>query len=240
MPMKPVASIAAVLACLALGSVARADFVITVNDAMIAQGSQGFVDVTITSTNPAGSPVPDNIASFSALFQISPIASGGRLMDLIPINQIDLFPPNYTGGLPYVLGTDMFFANGNPGGPPDPSQMLPGAADDGGFGDVNMQVPVGGALLVRLLLRPEGGSLTPLQGDTFSISLVPSSGQGSFIDNTNFADADLNTTPFTSVSGTVTIGPRAVPEPSATAMACGIFLVCAGLGARRSVGRRSR
>jgi hypothetical protein len=60
-------------------------------------------------------------------------------------------------------------------------------------------------------------AITALAGDTFTISLVPSSAAG-FSGNTGFA-ANGVFAPFTSVPGTVTItAASAVPEPASLAL----------------------
>ncbi len=70
-------------------------------------------------------------------------------------------------------------------------------------------------LLLQMTVTAATGTLSPVAGDTFTISLIPNV-------NTFFSDGVTNI-PYTSTSGTVTIGstPAAVPEP-ATILLVGI------------------
>jgi hypothetical protein len=80
-----------------------------------------------------------------------------------------------------------------------------------------VNVPLTDALLTRLQIVPAAGALAPIEGDVFTISLIPSA-------NTVFFDADFNEIPFQSIAGTVTIGPAVseIPEPSSLAIMLGM------------------
>lgn len=86
-------------------------------------------------------------------------------------------------------------------------------------------------------------------GDTYTISLVPSSGNGSNNSNTAvtfFDTVDLNFhetgyVGFTSTSGTITITPASVPEPGSLVLGLSAMAMVAGVGAgrrRRGRGRK--
>ena len=77
----------------------------------------------------------------------------------------------------------------------------------GGDGTVTGSVDIGAAndLLLQLSVTAATGALSPVPGDTFTISLIPNA-------NTSFSDNGTDI-PFTSTAGTVTISPTSVPEP---------------------------
>ncbi len=84
-------------------------------------------------------------------------------------------------------------------------------------------------------------------GDSYSISLLPSSGNGSmstssqtYFDVVNFnTGAETSAVPFTSTPGTVTIVASAVPEPASIISGLTALLILAGVHGVRRV-RRSR
>ena len=85
----------------------------------------------------------------------------------------------------------------------------------------------GTALLIPLLIQ--ASSIPPALGETFTISLDAA--------GTTLFDADFNTIPYSSTSGTVTIA--AVPEPPSFALAClSMPLVLLAAVARRRLHRR--
>jgi hypothetical protein len=87
-------------------------------------------------------------------------------------------------------------------------------------------------LLASLTVTTLTGA-SPLVGDAFTISLVPTS--NTFFDNFDFnSGSELTATPFTSTSGTVNIVAAAVPEPSSLVTGLTVLLILAGVhGARR-------
>jgi len=84
-------------------------------------------------------------------------------------------------------------------------------------------------------------------GDAFTVSLAPRSGTGSVFDNPNtyFDNFDFNSgtelsaTPFTSVSGTVTITASAIPEPASIISGLTALLIVAGFHGVRRLRRHS-
>ncbi len=99
--------------------------------------------------------------------------------------------------------------------------------------------------LLAILSITAATSAPPILGDSFTISLVPSSGDGSINTNsyTYFDNFDFNTfteisaSPFTSNLGTVTIMSAAVPEPASIVAALIVLLIVAGVHGCRA--RRS-
>ena len=96
-------------------------------------------------------------------------------------------------------------------------------------------------LLASLTVTTATGA-SPVVGDTFTISLVPTLGTGSmsanpntYFDNFDFNSvAEVSFTAFTSTPGTVTIVASAVPEPVSIISGLTALLILAGVhGARR-------
>jgi hypothetical protein len=197
-------------------AVSRADFVVTVGSATVAQGGTGTVDVLIRSTNPAGDP----LSSFGFDFQI--LSAGAAHLDFQnPQHDAQLAQAGYVfaGNSGDAVDKVAVGAVHSVAGGVN-NQFVGGDETDSG-GNVSVQ---GNVLLVRLDLTALTSS-APLAGDRFTVALVADAFTG-------FRDANNAPIPFTSTLGVVTIG-AAVPEPSAlvTTLIGGALIL--GLVARR-------
>jgi hypothetical protein len=193
----------AALVCLTLTAGARADLVITGGTGTAAtNGGTGVVDFTISSTTGT-----DALSSFNVQLQIS-VLSGGSFLQFTPTQ------PNPTSSSNYVFAGNSFGANNSlPFWGPPTLTVTPNDTISGGDKTANsasVTIPTSpGSLLMEVQFQAAAGSAV---GDSFAISLVPSSGLGNsqtFFDNQNTA---LN---FTSTAAVVTLSaPAASPEPS--------------------------
>jgi hypothetical protein len=177
---------------------ARADVVVTIGNATIAQGGTGSVDVMIRSTNPAGDP----LSSFGFEFQLTP--TGPRHLDFRnPQRDAQLTLPGYV-----FAGNSGDLVDGSAVGAVHSigsgtnNQFVGGDETDSGD-DVTVK---GDVLLARLDLTAATSS-PPQAGDTFSLSLL----SGPF---TGFRDSNNSPVAFSSTTGTITMAAAAVPEPS--------------------------
>ena len=83
-------------------------------------------------------------------------------------------------------------------------------------------------------------------GDSYTVSLIPASGNGSinsstqtYFDLYNFnTGVETSAVPFTSTPGTVTISAATVPEPSSMALALTVILISMGVVGVRRLRRR--
>jgi len=129
---------------------------------------------------------------------------------------------------------------GSPGRTVYPNDTFTGA--DSSFSGNPVSLSSGNTYLLASLTVTTATGASPLIGDSFTISLVPTSGTGSlsanpntYFDNFDFnSGSELSSTPFTSTSGTVNIVATAVPEPSTIVSALTALLILAGFhGVRR-------
>ena len=184
------------LGMLSLSSFVRADLVISVDSLTLAPGGTGTLDVNINSTNPLG----DNLDTFGFEFQIT--TSRPTVLEFVSTQ------PN-----PYSNSSYVFFNNSLNQGPPVfalGTVSSVGAQSNtyiGGDGTVTGSADIGSPnqLLLQLSVTAATGALSPVPGNTFTISLIPGA-------NTSFSDNGTGI-PFTSTAGTVTISPASVPEP---------------------------
>jgi len=204
----------------------RADFVISFDaNTQIAAGSSGFVNVYISSTNPGGQPL--NQTSF----ELALTPSGSTRLEFqnspAPGSDPTYNDPNYvfTGG----NSLNQFF-----GLPLGSAQTSSAQNDRFAGGDLALLDVMVGATpkLMGMIPITAVTGLPPASGDTFTVSLVPTSAPGNS-GQTGFADTVGGFQPFTSGIGTITItGITASPEPSA------LILVGTGVGLSWLVGRR--
>ena len=211
------ATLGAGLLGLLLAGPGRADFIITVGNLSLPQNSSGFLAVTIQSTVAGGEPL-----DFTA-FEYRITTSSGRLLEFqnspAPSSDPTFANPNYV-----FFGDSLDQMTSSPLG----TAFTTTTTNDSFMGgDLKADPPPAlvPAAPSKLLAELPVSAVTALVGDTFTISLVPSSGAG-FSGNTGFA-ADGVFAPFTSIPGTVTITPAvsAVPEPASVTLA----LIGAGL-----------
>ncbi len=222
---------------------ARADLVITVGDQSLPVGTAGDVPVYISSTTGM-----DELNSENFAFQIT--ATDNTLLDFgtSPLTTLsgstDLTFSDASAT--YLFHGDSFvqmnagFGLGNSYQTVVPFDTFAGG--DGTNDSQNMQVTTSPLLLAMLPLVPDANR-PAAAGDTFTISLIPSSDAApTNYDNsvnlavyTGFIDANSTFYPYSSVSGTVTI--TAVPEPSTWLLSLAASGMIAGY---RAMQRRKR
>jgi hypothetical protein len=188
---------------LALGTQARAGFVIIISDATIAQGGTGSVDVYISSDNPSG----DSLSSLSFQFQISPNGPG-TLQFVSSQSDSQLSAANY------VFANNSADLLGMPptsvGNVTSQGNLYTGGDSPNDFVDAIVTTPT---LLATLDVSAAAVTPSPGQDTHFTISLL----NNIF---TSFQTFDQNNDPismsFSATPGTVTVTPRVstvVPEP---------------------------
>ncbi|MDB5349625.1 MAG: hypothetical protein JWN86_872 [Planctomycetota bacterium] len=222
--MRQVGSIALILAALLalVASPVRAGLIISFNnDNPVAVGSTAFVDVFISSNADVLS--PDKINNFQFDFLIT--TSGPTRLEFTampPTTYLD--DPSYLFHLDSTAGL-----TSSPVGTASqtdvPNDTFIGADSTFSFNSVNLSSVNSPKLLARLQVTAIT-SLPPALNDTFTISLVASSGNGSslgnassYFDVVNASQDELSAVPFTSTPGTVTI--TAVPEPATLLLVLG-------------------
>jgi hypothetical protein len=220
----------------------RADVILTVDSTTISPGGAGTVDVWLASTASASS--PDQIDNYAFVLQISNNGMDGTQLSFNP-NQ-DFTP--VANNSSYLFYNDSFGVSGNV------TTSMTGYPNDTFTGSDSTAVgnPVSistgtSYLLASLTVLTATGS-PPIANDSFTISLIPTSGTGSvmgnpapvtYFDNFDFNNTgtELSATPFTSVSGTETIsqGSPVVPEPASIVSGLIGMVVLAGfVGVRRA------
>jgi len=227
---------------------ARAGLIISIGNASVAQGGTGTVDVLLTST--ASSGTPDLINNYG--FQLQITNNGVDNTQLaFSANQDFGYSNNSSLNPAYLFLGDSFAAQppptpvGSPGQTVYPNDTFIGA--DSTFSDNPVSLSSGNTYLLASLTVTTVTGASPVIGDAFTISLVPTSGTGSLSANTNiyFVNFDFNSgtelsaTSFTSTSGTVNIVGVVVPEPASIISGLAALLILAGVHGVRRV-RRSR
>jgi len=177
---------------------ARADFIVSVSDVTLSPGTTGFVDVTISSDQPAG----DLLSTFGFEFRIT-TTGATRLEFFSPQPDPQLSDPGYV-----FFGNSFAATNALPIGNVlttlVPNDTFSGGDSESNFADVNI---TSSKLLARLLITTMT-TLPPAVSDTFQVSLEPT--------NTFFFDSNFNAISFSTIPGTVAIQQPAtiVPEPT--------------------------
>ncbi|WP_148596839.1 PEP-CTERM sorting domain-containing protein [Aquisphaera giovannonii] len=231
------------VASLALGWAvpARADLVISIGDATVAQGGTGTLNVYLSST--ADASAPDVINNYAFLIQITANTAGNLAF-------------SSSQGFGYLNdGSYVFFGNsadyvaglmspppvgGTPSTTDYPNDSFVGFDTTNDFSPVALSSSSGPVLLASLSLD---ASITS-EGESFTVSLVPNAGDGSsgsgsgtYFDVVDDGFSEQSAVSYTSTSGTVTIT-AAVPEPASASL--GLIATCllaCGL-VRRSSRRR--
>ena len=218
---------------------ARADLAISIDNATIAQGSTGTVDVWLTSDADNSSPDLLNQYGFTLLI------TGSNELIFSP-SQID-----YVSSGQYVFAGDSIAQTtsspaGNPRRTTYTNDTFVGYDSTYSGTPFSLLSTNGPVLLAALTLD---ATITNA-GESYSISLVPTLGVGSmnsngqtFFDNFDFdtTGMEISAVPFTSTSGTVTIGPATMttPEPSSLVIVSFVMVLLTGFhGVRRL--RRAR
>ncbi|MGO8900075.1 MAG: hypothetical protein ACLQU5_17235 [Isosphaeraceae bacterium] len=219
---------------------ARADLVISLGSASVAQGGTGTVDVYVTST--ASSQAPDLINNYG--FQLQITNSGTDNTQLaFSVNQDFGYVSNTSLHPAYLFLGDSSAAQpppssiGSPGQTVYPNDTFTGA--DSTFSGNPVSLSSGNTYLLASLTITTLTGASPVVGDAFTIGLVPTSGTGSlfanpntYFDNFNFGTGnEISATPFTSTSGTVNIVAAAVPVPEPSSIVTGltVLLILAGV-----------
>jgi hypothetical protein len=225
---------------------ARADLIISIGNTSVAQGGTGTMDVFLTST--AGSQAPDLINNYAFQLQITNNALDNTQL-AFSVNQDFGYISNASLNPAYLFLGDSFDSQpppspvGSPGQTVYPNDTFTGT--DSTFSGNPVSLSSGNTYLLASLTITTLTNASPMIGDAFTISLVPTSGTGSLFDNPNtFFDnfdfnsgAELSATPFTSSAGTVSIVAAAVPEPASNVSVVTALLILAGFHAASRLGR---
>lgn len=214
---------------------AHAGLTIDIDSKSITAGSSGIVDVYVSSDAPDGS--PDLLNQYGLQFLIT--TSGGSRLEFDPVNQ----PQAFLISLPYLFYPQSFDADSGTDVNSVAQTSVPNdtlnATDSTIVDTYELSLSSGPKLLARLQVTSLT-ALPPIGGDTFTISLVPGFGTGSYDDSdtTYFNVFDFGNgtqdsyVPFTSHSGTITI--QSVPEPSTFGLTLlGMAIFTFGLVSRR-------
>jgi hypothetical protein len=222
---------------------ARAGLIISIENASVAQGSTGTVDVFVTST--ASSQAPDLINNYGFQLQIKNNGADNTQL-AFSANQNFGYISNTSLNPAYLFLGDSSAAQpppssvGSPGQTVYPNDTFTGA--DSTFSGNPVSLSSGHTYLLASLAVTSLTGASPLIGDAFTISLVPTSGTGSlsgktntYFDNFDFnSGTELSATPFTSTSGTVNIVGAVVPEPASIISGLTALVILAGVhGVRR-------
>jgi hypothetical protein len=201
-------------------SFAHGSLFVSIDSKTIATGSSGYVDVTIRSDS------ADALAQFGFEFRISTLTP----------TQLDFVSPQSDAQLTdgaYMFAGDSLAADAGISVGSVTTVVVPNDTYLGGdatLSGLEVPVPALPALLVRLELTTLT-SLAPTIGDQFLVELVRGP-------NTFFQDSEFSDLPFSSTSGTVTIG--AIPEPSSLALQAGALLLLMAIASRAQSGRPPR
>lgn len=212
----------------------RADLALTMNSPTITQGGTGTLDVFLTSNaSPSAPDLLNNLAftlqimgpnelQFSSSQSFAYLSNGQYVFAGDSTDQATASD----GGslLTTVYKNDTFIGNDS----------------TFSFDSISLSSANSPVLLAALTLD----AAITAAGDSYTINLVPSGGNGSmttnantFFDVTDFNDTGLETSavPFSSTSGTVTVSEvTAVPEPASDVIALTTLLAGAGaIGARK-------
>jgi len=197
---------------------------ISVGSLALAPDGSGEVEVTVTGTS-------DLVNLVGYEFQIDPSAGTSSQLRFVEEDEAFLSATNYLfsgnsaaldDGTPSTIGAVSTTTL--------PDDTFVGGDSTADFSNLTIN---GSRLLVRLAVQHDTGPADPSTtlGDTFSISLVPISGDSSAFaggsSNTGFVDASFNGVAFDSTGGTVSI---VIPEPSSLCLLaiCGLGLLQRG------------
>jgi len=201
-----------------LCSQCHADLIIQVQDAQLVYGSEGFIDILISSSG------TDNLMNFSAVVQSStPDNLHGGIRFVSPV--IDASTITAAGGYVF-LGDSSLYDVATPSG--FPSTEVTVSDSTASLTDVALGSTF--KLLTRLKISHHNGVSAGV-GDTFEIDFLDSSPVTSFFDAAgNTLSIDVSNL-STRLTGTVTI---VTPEPSTVGLLLVGVVGIAGLRLRRS------
>jgi hypothetical protein len=240
--MKRLALLIAMTAALGAASSARADLVIAVQDATMAESaSQVAVNVLIYSTT--GN---DTLANYQYVLQVSPAAGNADsgAMEFSASLSVYNFSSKYifaSDGTTFTAGQP-FGTTRNGANPPNDQFLTTDSTSDSSGNYIN--VPIGTSanpgLLATVVLTPETGTNAPHAGDKFDISLQASDPFTTFQYDPVPNDgnpSNLQNVPFSGTTGVLSIvAATPTPEPGSMALfGCGGLLL-AGYAWRRRRG----
>jgi hypothetical protein len=223
---------------------AQAELIISIGSTSVMQGGTGTVDVTLTST--AGPLNPDLINGYAFQLQITNNGVDNTQLafsanqDFGYISDTSLTPA-------YVFLGDSSAAQppptaiGSAGPTVYPNDTFTGT--DSTFSGNPVGISSSDTYLLAILTVTTLTGAPPSIGDSFTISLVPTSGSGSMSDNPNMyfdtfdfkTGMEISATSFTSTSGTVNIMGAAVPEPASVVSGLTALLILGSLHGVRSL-----
>jgi hypothetical protein len=240
------------IACIAvllvsIATPARGDLVVSIGSTSVAEGGSGTVDILLTST--ASAILPDMINFYGFKLQITNNGVDNTQL-AFSANQDFGYISNVSLNPAYVFLGDSSAAQPPPSPIGAPSQTVyPNDTFSGGDSTASgnpVSLSAGTTFLLASLKLTTLTGAPPSVNDSFTISLIPPSGNGSsagnattFFDNFDFnTGAELSATPFTSTPGTVTIIAAAVPEPASIIYVLSAMLILGGAQGVRRLGRR--
>jgi hypothetical protein len=239
---RPVWILCLALALAGFAVPAQAGLIISIANASVTQGGTGTVDVLLMSTASPGT--PDLINNYGFQLQITNNGSDNTQL-AFSTNQNFGYISNTSLNPAYLFLGDSSDAQpppspvGSPGQTVYPNDTFTGA--DSTFSGNPVSLSAGTTYLLASLSVTTLTGASPIVGDAFTISLVPTSGTGSvsantntFFDNFNFnTGQETSAVPFTSSSGTVDILGASVPEPATLISGISALLILVGIHAAR-------
>jgi hypothetical protein len=195
--------------------------VISVGSASVAPGGTATVDVLLTAAS------AESINQYAFTLQITNNGADGTQLAFSNTQNFS-YIGNTSLSPSYVFLGDSSAAQPPPSPIGAPFTSTTGYTNDSFFGTDStfsgnpVTISPGKTYLLAILSITALTLAPPMAGDSFTMSLVPSMGNGSvntnpntFFDNFNFnTGAEVSSAPFTSTSGTVNIMASAIPEPS--------------------------
>jgi len=223
---------------------AQADLVVSIGSTTVAQGGTGTLDVYLSSTAPSST--PDQINNYAFTLQITPNTVGN-----LAFSTSQSFA--YLNSSNYVFfGNSADYIAGLTSPPPFggivetttyANDSFLGFDNTNDFSSVSLSSSSGQVLLATLSLD---ASITST-GESFTVSLVPTSGRGSssggastYFDVVDSSFNEQSAVPFTSTSGTVMIAAAGVPEPASIISGLTAIFVGAGVFGARYLAVRLR
>jgi len=192
---------------------ARADFVVSIGSPTIPQGGTGTLDVFLTSN--AGSSSPDLLNNYAFTLQIT----GPHELQFSPSQSF-----GYLTSSQYVFAGDSTAQMTSSAGGTTSTTVYSNdtfIGNDSTFSGNPVSLSSANTPVLLAALTLDATITSP--GDSYSISLVPPTGNGSMASSSQtvfdvvaFSTTGMETSavPFTSTSGTVMIGPSSIPEPA--------------------------
>ena len=213
----------ALLAFAVFTPTARADFEISVESGTITPGGELQLEIGIESSEPS---IPEPLADYFLILQITPLtATGGSSLEFVePQAEAMLEDADYV----FAETSDVLRDIAD--GITDATTVADNLGDSIAFNDLSFPVDdlvdvdvTTRKLFVTFEVEHLLGGLTEAEaiGQQYEIAVDTE-------DSELFNSFDLDSTPFTSTPGIVTVAAVAIPEPTSAGLlafaACGIFL----------------